>query len=76
MSEALNNLVALELVQYRVDCEDERRSKYSLTKKGQLALQDSSVLNTEKLTNQLNKLTEQEQLKDIEGLRLLSLIAL
>ncbi|MCJ8314048.1 MAG: winged helix-turn-helix transcriptional regulator [Saccharospirillaceae bacterium] len=74
MSQALNNLVVLEFVQYVVDDNDERRSKYSLTTKGQLALQDSSVLNTEKLTNQLNKLTEQEQLKVIEGLRLLALI--
>lgn len=72
MSEALNHLVSLKLVQCSVDTEDERRTKYCLTPQGQLALQDSSVLNTSKLTNILDKLTEQEQIKVINGLQLLA----
>jgi len=72
MSEALNHLVSLKLVQCSVDTENERRTKYFLTLQGQLALQDTSVLNTSKLTDILDRLTEQEQVKVITGLQLLA----
>ena len=72
MSEALNHLVSLKLVEYCVDAEDQRRTKYRLTAQGQDALQASSVLNTSKLTNIIDKLSKEEQDTVIKGLRLLA----
>ncbi|EPJ50037.1 MAG: hypothetical protein OFPI_21030 [Osedax symbiont Rs2] len=72
MSEALNNLVALKLLQITVDQEDQRKSRYQLSALGEKALQDSSVLDSQKLQQLLNKLSATEQQQVVEGLRLLA----
>ncbi|MCJ8340729.1 MAG: MarR family winged helix-turn-helix transcriptional regulator [Pseudomonadales bacterium] len=72
MSEALNNLVALQMLVVSVDAEDERKSHYRLSVLGEKALQDSSVLDTQKLQRLLNKLSATQQQQVVEGLRLLA----
>jgi len=72
LSEALNNLVALKMLVVSVDEEDERKSRYRLSALGEKALQESSVLNTQKLQQLLDKLTATEQQQVVEGLRLLA----
>ena len=72
LSEALNNLVALQMLIVSVDAEDERKSHYQLSVQGEKALQDSSVLDTQKLQQLLNKLSATQQQQVVEGLRLLA----
>ena len=72
MSEALNNLVALQMLVVSVDAEDERKSRYRLSALGEKALQESSVLDSQKLQQLLNKLSATEQQQVVQGLRLLA----
>ncbi|NQZ33284.1 MAG: winged helix-turn-helix transcriptional regulator [Oceanospirillaceae bacterium] len=72
MSEALNHLVALKVLLTKIDDNDQRRTRYLLTDAGRTALQESSVLDSNKLTKMLNKLNAEQQTQVLQGLQLLA----
>lgn len=76
LSEALAKLIELGYVTSRVDDNDGRRQQLTLTIKGNRALADSSVLDSEKLQLLLHQLDENQRQQALHGLRLLALVAM
>jgi DNA-binding MarR family transcriptional regulator len=72
LSEALHNLVSLGYVNSKIDPNDERRTEFKLTTKGVLAMKVSSVLDSQKVTTVLDRLTPDQRTNAIKGLRLLA----
>jgi len=76
ISEAVAHLIDLEFINVEVDEKDARRQKLLLTPKGQQAVSQSSVLNSEKLRTLLQSLSETERQHVLTGLGLLARAAM
>jgi DNA-binding MarR family transcriptional regulator len=76
LSEALHNLVSLGYVSSKTDPNDERRTEFKLTAKGIAAMKTASVLDSQKVAAVMDRLTPEQRLSAIEGLRLLADAAL
>lgn len=70
LSEALHNMVALGFVSFKIDENDARQTKFSLTNDGAKAISQNSVLDSNKVANMLARLSEEDQQKVIDGLKL------
>ncbi len=70
LSEALHNLVSLGYVSSKIDPNDERRTDFKLTPKGISAMKSASVLDSQKVAAVLDRLTADQRIKAVEGLRL------
>lgn len=72
MSEALHHLVSLGYATFETNQNDARHTRFTCTKKGKTAISDNSVLDTQKLEKLLAKMSEGNQQKVVDGLRLLA----
>ena len=72
LSEATTKLEELGYLEVNVDPDDERRRRLKLTRKGVEAMKGASVLNTDRLTTLMNRLSEDQRRQVVTGLRLLA----
>ena len=63
-------MVALGFVSFKIDENDARQTKFSLTNDGAKAISQNSVLDANKIANMLARLSEEDQQKVIDGLKL------
>jgi DNA-binding MarR family transcriptional regulator len=72
LSEALHNLVSLGYVSFKTNPNDERRTEFNLTEKGIFAMKNASVLDSKKVAGLLDRLSEEDRARAIEGLHILA----
>ena len=72
LSEVVSHLVEQQFLQSHQDPRDERKKRLTVTAAGIAAMSTASVLDHEKVSAVLSRLTPQERLKAIEGLALLA----
>ena len=72
LSEATTKLEELGYLDINVDPNDERRRRLRLTSKGVEAMKGASVLDTERLSALMTRLSEDERQQVVDGLRLLA----
>lgn len=72
LSEALHDLVALGYVHFKQLAQDGRKVEFGLTQAGDAAIAENSVLDGVKIAKLLANLNETDQLKAIEGLKILA----
>lgn len=72
MSEALHHLVGLGYAAFETNENDARQTRFTTTPKGREAIGDNSVLDAAKLEILLTTMTDQDQQRVVDGLRLLA----
>lgn len=72
LSEALSKLEKLKFIHSQIDPEDSRKRQIRLSSKGLKAMKDLSVLDTDKLTQLLRKLSQEEMKTVATGISILA----
>lgn len=72
ISEALHHLVSLGYASFKTDQIDARQTIFSITPKGNDAIVENSVLDADKITQLLGTMSNDEQSKVVDGLKLLA----
>ncbi len=72
LSEALHGLAGRGFVLHKQDDDDQRKSLFRLSAAGVQAMQDASVLDSERLQQVLKRMNEKDRMDAVRGLKLLA----